>query len=258
MRRLFDSVGAWLPRGYTDVFRQIGFFVLADLIYELIRGLAEGNRGIAFANGQSIIDFEQMTHTLLEPNLQSIFLPTQWVIDVANFLYMNSHFVLTTSFLVWLYLWRNDSFYFVRNMFMVAMALAIVGYTLYPAAPPRLFPQYGYIDTIAQFAEVNHDSALVKIFVNPYAAVPSMHCAFALLVGVSAFRLSRHTWTKAFWACYPPLVFWVVMVTGNHFWFDVVAGALVAGLSALTAQRLLARVRPEIWSWRNAPRRARA
>jgi membrane-associated phospholipid phosphatase len=85
-----------------------------------------------------------------------------------------------------------------------------------------------------------------------------MHCAFALLIGVPGFVLSRHTAAKAFWAAYPLLVVWVVVVTGNHFWLDAAAGALVAGASALVAQRLLARARPEAWSWRPAPQQARA
>ena len=62
---------------------------------------------------------------------------------------------------------------------------------LVPTAPPRLFPQEGFVDTITAMAQVNHDSALVKIFVNPYAAIPSMHCAFALMIGVSGALLSR-------------------------------------------------------------------
>ena len=74
-----------------------------------------------------------------EGDLQRALLEQQWIIDIANFAYMNSHFVVTTVFLVWLYLYRNDSYYFVRNMFMVAMGLALVGYTLMPTAPPRFF-----------------------------------------------------------------------------------------------------------------------
>ena len=169
---------------------------------------------------------------------------------------MNTHFVITTAFLIWLYLFRNDSYYFVRNMFMVAMGLALVGYTLFPTAPPRLLPELGFVDTITDFAQVNHDSALVKVFVNPYAAVPSMHIAFALLISVPAFRISRHAVSKAFWAAYPMLVLFVVVVTANHFWLDAAAGALVAGVSALVAARVLARVRPGAWSWRTAPRTA--
>jgi hypothetical protein len=172
------------------------------------------------------------------------------VIDVANQMYMNSHFLVTAGFLVWLYLRRNETFYFVRNMFMVAMGLALIGYTLFPAAPPRLYPHYGFVDTITDFSNVNHDSALVKIFVNPYAAVPSMHCAFALMIGVTGMRISRHALSQALWTVYPIVVFFVVVVTANHFWVDGAAGAAVAALSALTAHRLLARIRPAAWAWR--------
>lgn len=232
--------------------------MLADVCYETVRGIAEGKRAVAFANGQEIINFEQATHTFFEPDLQGFFIDMNWVIDIANFMYMNTHFVLTTSFLVWLYIWRNDSYYFVRNMFMVAMALALVGYTLYPTAPPRLFAEYGFVDTITDFSNVNHDSALVKIFVNPYAAVPSMHCAFALMIGIPGYRLSKHRVSKAFWALYPLLVLWVVVVTANHYWVDAAIGAIVAVVSAVVAHRLLAAARPEAWSWRTAPQEAQA
>jgi membrane-associated phospholipid phosphatase len=246
----------FLPKGWGDALRQIGLFVMADLCYETVRGIAEGNRALAFANGQAVIDLERSTGTFFEPSFQAFFIAERWVLDLANFLYMNSHFALTTGFLVWLYLRRNDSFYFVRNMFLVAMGLALIGYVLVPTAPPRLFPGYGFVDTINDFSSVNHDSALVKLFVNPYAAIPSMHFAFALMIGVPGFRLSRHVWSKAFWAAYPMLVLWVVVVTGNHYWFDAAAGAFVAALAALIAHRLLARARPAAWSWRTAPQEA--
>ena len=258
MSRALAHLSSRLPKGFPDAFKQIGLFVLADICYETVRGVAEGNRAVAFANGQAVIDFEKSTGTFFEPGFQAFFIAERWVLDFANFMYMNSHFMLTTGFLVWLYLRRNDSFYFVRNMFMVGMALALVGYTLLPTAPPRLFPEYGFVDTINDFSSVNHDSALVKIFVNPYAAIPSMHCAFALMIGIPGFILSKHRAAKAFWAAYPLLVTWVVVVTGNHFWIDAAAGALVAAASALVAHRLLARARPEVWAFRGTPQQARA
>ena len=73
-------------------------------------------------------------------------------------MYLNSHFVITTGFLAWLYLFRNEHFYFVRNMFMVAMGLALVGYAVFPTAPPRLIPEAGFTDTIAAFTGVAQDS----------------------------------------------------------------------------------------------------
>jgi membrane-associated phospholipid phosphatase len=144
-------------------------------------------------------------------------------------------------------------------MFVVAMGLALIGYTLYPTAPPRLFPEHGFVDTIVDFSNVNHDSALAKLFINPFAAVPSMHCAFALMIGVTGVRVARHRLTKAFWAFWPMLIVWVVIVTANHYWFDAALGALVAATSALVAQRLLARAGPDAWSWRaGSPREAEA
>jgi hypothetical protein len=250
VRSLVNRIGTWLPHGYGDAGRQLGLFVLAELSYEAVRGVADGARSQAFINGQNVIDFEKGTHTFFEPGFQKIFLDHRWVIDFANFMYMNSHFVVTTVFLVWLYLFRNSSFYFVRNMFMVAMGLAVVGYALLPTAPPRMFDEF--TDTITDFAQVNHDSALVKLFINPYAAIPSMHVAFSTMIGVTGVLISRHTVTKVLWAAYPLLVFWVVVVTANHFWVDGAFGLLVAALSAVAARLILARVRPAVWSFRPA------
>jgi hypothetical protein len=250
VRALGSRIDAWLPNGWVDPFRQLGLFVLADLCYETVRGIAEGQRAEAFANAASVIHFEKVTGTFVEPDIQSAFINHRWIIDAANFMYMNSHFVLTTGFLVWLYLYRNENFYFIRNMFMAAMALAIVGYVLMPTAPPRLIPGEGFTDTITAFAQVNHDSALVKIFVNPYAAIPSMHCAFSLMIGVSGVMLSKHRATKLFWAIYPLVVFFVVIVTANHFWIDGAIGWAVAAMAAVIALQV-ARLRPS-WAWRPA------
>jgi PAP2 superfamily len=252
MRALIDRIGRWLPQGYGDAARQLGLFVLAELSYETVRGIADGERVQAFVNGANVISLEKSLHTFFEPDVQAFFMHPRWLIDFANFMYMNSHFVVTTAFLVWLYLFRNQNFYFVRNMLMVAMGLALIGYAFFPTAPPRLFPQEGFVDTITQYAQVNHDSGLVKLFINPYAAIPSMHVAFSTMIGVAGALIARHTITRAFWCAYPVLVFWVVVVTANHFWVDGAVGLLVAVLSALTARQVLARVRPAVWSWRPA------
>ena len=250
MRSLVDKIGRWLPQGYGDAARQLSLFVVAELCYEAVRGIADGQRVTAIANGQHVISFEKSIHTFFEPNLQAAFINHRWIIDFANFMYMNSHFVVTTAFLVWLYLFRNQNFYFVRNMFMVAMGLAVIGYALLPTAPPRLFDEF--TDTITKYAQVNHDSGLVKLFINPYAAIPSMHVAFSTMIGVTGVLISRRTITKVVWAAYPFLVFWVVVVTANHFWVDGAFGLLVAALSAVTAATVLARVRPAVWSFRPA------
>ena len=161
------------------------------------------------------------------------------------------HFVVTTTFLIWLYIARNHAFYYVRNMFLVAMTLALGGYLVYPTAPPRFLPEWGFTDTVAAFVgEGASDSA--SVLYNPFAAVPSMHVAFALMIAVPAFMLVRNKLLKAFWAIYPALVTFVVMATANHFWMDAALGAVVAAASASAASYAFARARPEAWAFRTA------
>jgi membrane-associated phospholipid phosphatase len=258
MRRAFAAVTALLPHGWGDLARQVGLLLIVDLAYETVRGMADGQHGPAFAHGQAIIDVERNTHTFFEPAMQEFFMQANWVIDFANQVYMNSQFAVVLGFFFWAYFFHNQAYYFIRNMFMVSMGLALIGYALYPTAPPRLFPQYGFVDTINDFSNVNHDSALAKAFINPYAAVPSMHCAFALMVGLSAAKLARHRVTRVLWTLWPVLVIWVVIVTGNHYWVDAALGAMVAATAALVASRLLARARPHAWAWPSAPQEAEA
>jgi membrane-associated phospholipid phosphatase len=248
----------WLPKGGSDALVQLSLFVVADILYETVRGVAESNPAVAFSNARTIVDLEQSTGLFFEQGLQAWAMGQRALIDVANFMYVNSHFVMTTGALVWLYLRHNERFYFVRNMFMVGMGLALVGYVLMPTAPPRFFPELGFVDTIAYYVNVKHDSGLVTLFFNPYAAVPSMHVAFALMVAVPAMLVVRNRVAKVLWGAYPLLVTFVVLVTGNHWFLDAVAGALVAGTSALVAKHVLSRLWPAAWSWSAGPREATA
>jgi membrane-associated phospholipid phosphatase len=248
----------WLPKGGSDALVQLSLFVTADILYETVRGIAESNATEAFSNARTIVDLEQSTGLFFEQGLQAWVMGQRALVDFANFMYVNSHFMITTGVLVWLYLRHNERFYFVRNMFMVAMGLALVGYILMPTAPPRFFPELGFVDTIAYYVNVKHDSGLVALFFNPYAAIPSMHVAFSLLVAVPTMLVVRHRAAKVLWAVYPLVVAFVVVVTGNHWFFDAVAGAVVAGTSALVAKHVLSRVWPAAWSWSARPREATA
>ena len=254
--RPLSSIGRLLPRGWGDLLKQFALFLVAYQGYQMVRGLADGRAEVALANGERVIDLERSLGTLFEPGLQQALLGHHWLIDGANFMYLNTQFFITTGFLAWLYLSRNEHFYFVRNMFLVAMGLALVGYAAFPTAPPRFFPEAGFTDTIASVANVDQDSGAVSLLVNPYAAFPSMHIAFALMIAVPGTLLSRTHAARLFWSVYPLLVFFVIVVTANHYWFDAAAGASVACVSALAADRLLARARPASWSWPATPREA--
>jgi hypothetical protein len=256
VRRRLELITSLLPRGLLDAVLQLSFFFLAYNGYQLVRGLSEGREHIAFANAERLIDIQRSLGAFFEPGFQQALLEYDWLINMANFLYMNTHFVVTTSFLVWLYLFRNDHFYFVRNMFLVAMAVALVGYGLYPTAPPRLMPEFGFTDTIAAYTGVTQDAGTVSLLVNQYAAVPSMHIAFSLMIAVPGMRLAGHPVTRTLWSAYPLLVFFVIVVTANHFWLDAAAGAAVASAAAVAAAQL-ARARPA-WAWPEEIREATA
>jgi hypothetical protein len=247
-RRTWQQSGRWLPNGWFDAVRQLALFAGAYYIYRIVRGLVDGQAGLAFENARTLVDFDRSLGLFFEPGLQAWAQAQGWPLTIANFMYVNAHFVLTTTFLIWLYLVRNRAYYFVRNMFLVAMGLALVGYVAFPTAPPRFLPEWGFADSVAAWVGDGAEKS-ADVLYNPFAAVPSMHVAFALMIGVSAFMLVRNRLLKVLWLCYPALVTFVVMATANHFWTDAVLGAIVAGISAWTAAVAFARLRPEAWAW---------
>jgi membrane-associated phospholipid phosphatase len=249
LRRVWHTSSRWLPQGWLDALRQLALFAAAYYAYRLVRGFVDGRAVVAFENARALVDIERAMGTFFEPGLQAWARGEDWIITAASWMYVNSHFVVTTTFLVWLYIARNHAFYYVRNMFMVAMGLALVCYVVFPTAPPRFLPEWGFTDSVAAFVgDAAAQSA--NVLYNPFAAVPSMHVAFALMIAIPAIKLVRHTALKALWAIYPVLVTFVVVVTANHFWLDAAFGALVAAVSASASSYALARARPEAWAWR--------
>ncbi|MBA2629700.1 MAG: phosphatase PAP2 family protein [Thermoleophilaceae bacterium] len=251
LARVWRLSGRWLPNGWLDALRQLMLFAGAYYAYRLVRGFVDGQAGLAFENARALVSFERTVGLFFEPGLQAWARGEDWILTGANWMYVNSHFVVTTTFLIWLYLMRNHAYYFVRNMFMVAMVLALVGYLAYPTAPPRFMPEWGFTDSVAAFVGESAENS-ANVLYNPFAAVPSMHVAFALMIAVPAFFLVRNRLLKSLWALYPVVVSFVVVVTANHFWMDAALGALVAAVSALAASEAFARARPEAWAWRTA------
>jgi len=238
-----------LPKGWRDALVQVFLWGLADLLYEGVRGLVTGRGGVAVANAQSVVSIERSLGIFWEPHVQRLVVGDHDLIVAANWLYVNIQFTVNAVFLAILYAYRNEIFYFVRNMFFVAMGIALVVHLAIPVAPPRMLPQFGFVDTVRQVAHINQDSGAVSLFVNPYAAVPSMHMCFALLVGVIGWRLVRRRWARGLFAAYPLLVLVIIVITANHFLLDAVAGAVVALLAAIAAQYVMARMRPAAWAW---------
>jgi membrane-associated phospholipid phosphatase len=257
LARVWRLSGRWLPNGWLDAIRQLALFAGAYYLYRIVRGIVDGQAGLAFENARNLVDAERALGLFFEPGLQAWAEGQEWLLTFANWMYVNSHFVITTTFLIWLYIARNHAFYFVRNMFLVAMSLALVGYMAYPTAPPRFLPEWGFSDSVAEFVGEKADQS-ANVLYNPFAAVPSMHVAFALMIAIPAIFLVKNRVLKILWGVYPLLVTFVVMVTANHFWLDAALGALVAAASAYAASAAFARARPEAWAWRTAAAKAHA
>jgi membrane-associated phospholipid phosphatase len=257
MRRRLSSIEARvLPRGWTDAIRQLLLGAAAYMLYEVVRAIVAGNPLAPgykpFGDATKIINFERLLHVFVEPSIQAWTLKAHWLTVIADFTYLNAHYIVTIGALVFIYLRRNQSFYFVRNMFLIAMAIGLVGYAVYPTAPPRLLPEWGFTDTIQQFTGITVERGAGSALLNLYAAVPSMHVCFALMIGAPMSLLVKRWPAKLAWRLYPVAITFVVVATGNHYFTDVFLGALTACLSALLAGRVLARLRPQAWSFRQS------
>jgi hypothetical protein len=250
MHRVRSLQARLLPHGLFDLLRQVLLFFIAYNGYRLVRGMADdpGVTAAAFDHARGFISIEQGLHVFVEPSVQAWATGTHFLTDIASWLYINAQTSVTVGALAFLYLFHNKSFYFVRNMFMVAMGIALVGYTLYPTAPPRFLPEWGFTDSVSDFTGISHDNVTVDALFNPYAAVPSMHVCFALLIGVPLSRLVKTRALRWFWSVYPLLEVFVIVATGNHFLADAFLGAIAAGVSGYAAL-WLARARPAAWAF---------
>ena len=221
----------FLPRGWADFGVQIGIWVGFYFSYLAVRSLADRNPARAFVNGFRVIDLEQrLTSHFFEQTAQRIADSSHLLLTAAAWTYWNSEFTVIGLALLWVYLRRHEWFARFRNTVLLANMFGLVGYVLVPTAPPWMFPYYGFVDG------VNHASGFGAL-ANPYAAMPSLHAADALIVGIFLFRASRGRWSKAVWALWPAWVWFCVLATANHFWLDVLAGIAVALLSLLIVSR---------------------
>ncbi len=217
----------YLPRGYADFARQVLIWFGFLAAYQVARGVADRDPTRAFANGWKVIDWEQRLAGLGELTLQGWTQSSHFLAELVSWTYWNSEFTVIGLALLWVYLRRNHAFTRFRNTILLANVLGLIGYVLLPTAPPRFFTTIGFTDTLGQLGGLNHGSGLVQLAANPYAAMPSLHAADALIVGVILSSVVRNRFGKALWLVWPLWVSFAVMATGNHFWLDVAAGILL-------------------------------
>jgi membrane-associated phospholipid phosphatase len=205
--------------------------------YQVARGLADRNPPKAFDNGLHVIGIERHANALFEVTLQRLVDGSQVLATAASWTYWNSEFTVLGLALLWVYLRRNEAFVNFRNSILLANVIGLIGYVLLPTAPPRMFPDLGFSDTLSNFGELNHGSGVIEFAANPYAAMPSLHAADALIVGLVLASVCRSKVAKVLWLLWPAWVWFSVMATGNHFWLDVVAGVIVASIALVVVYR---------------------
>src|SRR5215212_4153671 len=209
----------YLPRGWAHFGLQLAIWFGFLAVYQVARGIADRDPARALANGLKVIAWERgHAHHLFELTLQNVATSSRALELAVSWTYWNSEFTVIGLALLWVYLRRHEAFATLRNTILLANVLGLVGYVLAPTAPPRMFPSFGFADTLGSIGGLNHGSGLIELASNPYAAMPSLHAADALIVGVTLVLVCRNRFAKVAWAIWPVWVWFSVMATANHFW----------------------------------------
>jgi len=205
-------------------------------VYEATRGLVAGEAPVASRHARDIVSLERSLHIFVEGPVQHAARAVPGLIGMLGVAYLTLHLSVTVGLLLWLHRRRPAAYPVVRTTLLLATALALVGYVLFPTAPPRL-SHIGIVDTVSG-GHVDLDKGVVSSLYNPFAAVPSMHIGYALIVGASLARYAPHLVLRLAGIAYPLFVLFVIVATGNHFILDAAAGAAVAGVAFLAARPL--------------------
>ena len=243
---------------WAEVLLVLGFYAVYSAIRNLF-GSESVSPADALANAERIIDLEEALGLYVELDVQQAFLGSRWFVQSWNLFYGTFHFAVTIFALVWVYRRFPHLYARHRSTFLCTTGLALVGFALFPLMPPRLLSdcgEYGaclaamhpYVDTVADVGGLwSFDSGTMQKVSNQYAAMPSLHFAWATWSSLVLWPTlrgpsppARARVAKVLVAAYPPATLFAVVVTGNHYWLDAVGGlvVLVAGwlLSALVVR----------------------
>ena len=227
VRGNLDVLLKWRP-GAKDA-AEIGLICLALPIYYLVRGITQTQVDDAVNRGVDIIEFEKSIGIFWEVEMQSWVLSYGWFIKFLNWFYLFGHLPVIGTLAVWMYFWHRPQYLIMRNAFLLSGAIALFFYVNFPTAPPRLLPHeigFGFVDTVqSQYQESR--PLTPSWFVNEYAAFPSMHIGWNMLVGIAMWMASRNVFVRGFAVLMPVMMFSDIILTANHYFVDAVAGSIV-------------------------------
>ena len=224
------------PRGRTNVVREVALGAGFAVSYEIVRWAAAGKRDAAVSNAEAVIRAERHLHLFIEHDLQRAILHgPRLILHLADWTYWLAQFVVVIAAFVWVYLSRHLLYTRFRNAFFLANTAGLVVYATLPLAPPRLFPEEGLVDTLRRYEKLNLHSGVVRGLANQYAAMPSLHAADALIVGVMLCAATQQRLLRIASLVWPVWVCLALLTTGNHFWLDIAAGLALGGVAILAA-----------------------
>ena len=218
--------------------RQAGWVVLGLLVYFGIRGDTESEAGTAVAHAKDIVAFERALGIDVEGTLQAPLRTSEPLEAFANWIYIWGHWPVIIVTMLWLAMRYRSVFLRLRDGMLVSGALGMIVFVSYPVAPPRL-AGLGLEDTVSEHSQA-YRVLQPPAFVDQYAAMPSLHAGWDLLVGIAIFTAASSLWLKVVGCLMPVLMIYAVLATANHFVVDVVAGialALVGHVVALALER---------------------
>ncbi|MFE7230154.1 phosphatase PAP2 family protein [Streptomyces sp. NPDC002405] len=195
--------------------------------YSLIRNAVPEQKSKALRNADWVWNAEHQLGIAVEHSVNHAVNSVTWLIIGMNYYYATLHFVVTIGVLVWLYRTHPGRYAAARLTLFVTTGVALLGYYLYPLAPPRLMTGGHFVDTV----QVHHTwgsmaSGDLKNMSNQYAAMPSMHIGWSLWCGLTVFTLCTIPWLRVLGLLYPVATLVVIVATANHFWLDAVGGVL--------------------------------
>jgi hypothetical protein len=221
---------------------EIAFIGIYYFVYSAIRNTNKSGAGEARRNAIELIDWQKALGLNHERMLQEWALNFKPLIIACNYFYGSLHFIVTSGVLIFIYRKFSDDYPIARNTLAISTGLALIGFAFFPLMPPRLMPaSYGFVDTLDQDpAFWSFNRGAVNKISNQYAAMPSVHCAWALWCAVMLVPRLKRSWAKWLAALYPVGTITSIVLTANHYFLDVVGGFGVLGIGYVIA-RLLTR-----------------
>jgi hypothetical protein len=219
---------------WVEVLAIVAFY----LVYSTIRNLHHGNAAEAFEHAKEVIRLQRDLGINVEQSIQHWALGFRPLIIAANYFYGSLHFVVTAGVMIYLYRKWSDDYPLWRNTLAIGTGLALIGFALFPLMPPRLLPHhYGFVDTLAKDPAIwSFNSGAVNKISNQYAAMPSVHCAWALWCACALVPRVKHVWAKALAALYPVCTVTAIVVSANHYIIDAPAGFVALGCGYAAAR----------------------